>query len=220
MKPYFKQIITILDLGFCCYCYGCLGPTFSCLWNKMLMTACFENSIVPNKIYTSTRQSVCNEGPALFFSQICHRPVLVMHGAASNQATLRMRANSLQRCPALQPCGLQPTRLLCPWDSPGKNTGVACHDLLQGIFLTQESNPNLLHLLHWQACSLPLAPPGRSINLMQTQFKNSDSLAVSGERRVVRETNFGSTGKMNMKEQPEMSQRKEKPVLLPHKLTG
>ena len=55
---------------------------------------------------------------------------------------------------------------------------------------------------------------------MQTQFKNSDSLAVSGERRVVRETNFGSTGKMNMKEQPEMSQRKEKPVLLPHKLTG
>ena len=27
--------------------------------------------------------------------------------------------------------------LLCPWDSPGKNTGVGCHALLQGIFLTQ-----------------------------------------------------------------------------------
>ena len=38
---------------------------------------------------------------------------------------------------------------------PGKNTGVDCHLLLQGIFLTQGSNPRLLHLLHWQAGSLP-----------------------------------------------------------------
>ena len=36
-------------------------------------------------------------------------------------------------------------RLLCPWGSPGKNTGVGCHSLLQGIFPTQESNPGLLH---------------------------------------------------------------------------
>ena len=36
-------------------------------------------------------------------------------------------------------------RLLCPWDSPGKNTGLGCHFLLQGIFSTQESNPGLLH---------------------------------------------------------------------------
>ena len=35
----------------------------------------------------------------------------------------------------------QPTRLLCPWDSPGKNTGVGCYALLQGILLTQGSNP-------------------------------------------------------------------------------
>ena len=35
--------------------------------------------------------------------------------------------------------------LLCPWDSPGKNTGVGCHPFLQGIFLTQGSNPDLLH---------------------------------------------------------------------------
>ena len=101
----------------------------------------------------------------------------------------------------------QPTRLPRPWDSPGKNTGVGCHFLLQcmkvkseredaqsyrtlsdpmdcsppcssghrilqarilewdamsfygGIFLTQESNPHLLGLLHWQVGSLPLAPP-------------------------------------------------------------
>ena len=46
-------------------------------------------------------------------------------------------------------------------DSPGKNTGVGCHALLQGIFLTQESNPCLFHLLHWQVGSLPLVPPGK-----------------------------------------------------------
>ena len=45
----------------------------------------------------------------------------------------------------LQPHGLQPDRLLCPWDSLGKNTGVGCHSLLQGIFPTQESNPGLPH---------------------------------------------------------------------------
>ena len=51
--------------------------------------------------------------------------------------------------------------LFCPWNSPGKNTGVGCHALLQGIFLTLDLNPSLSHLLHWQAGSLPLAPPER-----------------------------------------------------------
>ena len=46
---------------------------------------------------------------------------------------------------SLRPHGLWPARLLCPWDFPGKNTGVGCHFLLQGIFLTQGSNPGLQH---------------------------------------------------------------------------
>ena len=41
--------------------------------------------------------------------------------------------------------GLYPTKLLCPWDSPGKNTGAGSHSLLQRIFLTQRSNLGLLH---------------------------------------------------------------------------
>ena len=49
--------------------------------------------------------------------------------------------------------GLVPASLLCPWDSPGKNTGVGSHFLLQGIFPTQGSNPSILCLLHWQVCS-------------------------------------------------------------------
>ena len=39
----------------------------------------------------------------------------------------------------------QPTRFLCPWNSAGKSTGVSSHSLLQGIFLTQGLNPELLH---------------------------------------------------------------------------
>ena len=63
-------------------------------------------------------------------------------------------------------CGLQPAGLLCPWDSPGKNMGVGCYALLQGIFQTQGSNPHLLRLNHWQAGSLPPGPAGKpQINL-------------------------------------------------------
>ena len=54
-----------------------------------------------------------------------------------------------------------PRGLLCPGDFPGKDTGVGCHALLQGIFLTQGLKLHLFHLLHWQAVSLPLAPPGK-----------------------------------------------------------
>ena len=54
---------------------------------------------------------------------------------------------------SLQPHGLQPIRLLCTCDFPGKDPGVGCHSLLQGIFLTQGLN---LLLPHWQADSLPL----------------------------------------------------------------
>ena len=60
----------------------------------------------------------------------------------------------------LWPHGLQPTRLLCPWDFPGKHPGVCCPFLFQGIFLTQGSNP---HLLHWQVDSLPLSHQGSSL---------------------------------------------------------
>ena len=46
---------------------------------------------------------------------------------------------------SLPPHGLQATKLLGPWGFPGKNTGVGCRFLLQGIFPTQGSNPGLLY---------------------------------------------------------------------------
>ena len=60
---------------------------------------------------------------------------------------------------SLRPHVLSPTRLLCPWDSPGKHTRVGCHSLLQGIFPTQGSKP---HLLHWQVGSFSVGPPGKA----------------------------------------------------------
>ena len=49
----------------------------------------------------------------------------------------------------LQPHRLWPTRLLCPWDFPGKNTGVGCRSLLQGILVTLRRFPYI-----WLCCSL------------------------------------------------------------------
>ena len=59
---------------------------------------------------------------------------------------------------SLPPYGLQLTRL--HEDSPSKNTRMGCYFFLQGIFLTEGSNPRLLHLLYWQAGSLPLCHLG------------------------------------------------------------
>ena len=75
-----------------------------------------------------------------------------------------MRAKSLQSCLTLcDPLDCSPPGSSVHGDSPGKNTDVGCHDLLQGIFLTQGSNLSLLRLLHWQAGSLPLMPPAKPL---------------------------------------------------------
>ena len=80
----------------------------------------------------------------------------------------------------LPPHKVQPARLLCPWDFPGKNIGVGCHFLYQGIFSTQGSNPSLLH---WQANSLTTEPPGKTLLVICTlkQFFTSSSI----ERNLV-----------------------------------
>ena len=57
--------------------------------------------------------------------------------------------------------GLGSARLLCPWDSPGKNTGVGCHFLLQGNLPNPENEPGSPAL---KADSLPSEPPGKPID--------------------------------------------------------
>ena len=72
------------------------------------------------------------------------------HSAASMRSKREhfaiMCVLAAQPCPTpCDPHGLQPPRLLCPWNSPGNNTGVGCHSLLQGIVLTQGVNPGFLN---------------------------------------------------------------------------
>ena len=79
--------------------------------------------------------------------RFCPQPshILASPGQLSTNLEPKYKLSCSVVSDSLQPHGLQPARLLCPWDSPGKNTGVVCHPLLQGIFLTQGSNPGLLH---------------------------------------------------------------------------
>ena len=71
---------------------------------------------------------------------------------------------SLQSCLTLcDPMDCSPPGSFVQY-SPGKNTGVGCHALLQRIFLIQGSNPCLLYLPYWQEGLLPLAPPGKPLH--------------------------------------------------------
>ena len=71
-----------------------------------------------------------------------------------------MRAVTSVVSDSLLPYGLKPTRVFYPWDSPGKNIGVACHVLLQGIFLSQGLNLHLLCLLRCRWILYPLSHLG------------------------------------------------------------
>ena len=66
--------------------------------------------------------------------------------------------------------GMQPTRLLCPCNPSGKNTGVGCHCLFWEIFLTQGLNLPLLHL-HLHADSLPVVSPSKPDSLTYRNIK-------------------------------------------------
>ena len=101
-----------------------------CLWWPCLGVSCGDSSCVRDVLQDPIQVALVGSLPCLLSSS-----------AVSN---------------SLRPHELQPSRRLCPWNFPGKNTGMGCHFLLQGIFPTQGSNlflPSLLHcrrlLYHW-----------------------------------------------------------------------
>ena len=75
-------------------------------------------------------------------------------------------AKSLQPCPTVRPHRRQPTRLLRPWDSPGKNTGVGCHCLLQCMKVKSESEVTSFSTI--QEFSLLMFP----LTIIQCLYKN------------------------------------------------
>ena len=97
-----------------------------------------------------------------------------LHCAQKAGGCLAVREKSAgvhtQLCPARHPSGLQPARLLWPRHFPGKNTGAACHFLLQGFFLLQGSNPGLPCLPALQADSSAAEPSGKSQEKAQSTW--------------------------------------------------
>ena len=88
---------------------------------------------------------------------------------------------------SLQPSGLQSTMILCPWDFSGKNSGVGCHFLFQGIFLTQELNLCLLQLLHCRWILYLLShqgfPKGTYLNIIKAIYdKPTANIILNGDK--------------------------------------
>ena len=89
----------------------------------------------------------------------------------------KVKAKVAQSCPTLRPHGLYSL-----WNSPGQNTGVGSLSLLQGIFLTQGSNPGILHC-RW--ILLPAEPQGKPKNI------GVDSLSLLQQIFPTQESNLG-----------------------------
>ena len=109
----------------CCSPWGCKASD---------MTQQLNNNNIPYICYHNPEKF-----PHLIMSQISAWSISFTYGS------LRVKSESevAQSCPTLQPRGLQPTRLLHPWDSPGKNTGVGCHSCIPGVYSSGfQQNPD------------------------------------------------------------------------------
>ena len=124
-----------------------LVPVGAGAWSALLLQQCAS-------LYDSSSQKRHEDttGPPL--SPGCTAQALA-HSAC-------VRAKLLQLCPTLcNPMDYIAHQAPLSMGFPSKNTRVGSYSLLQGILLTQGTNSSLLGLLHWQAGSLPLAPPGK-----------------------------------------------------------
>ena len=105
----------------------------------------------------------------------------------------------LQSCPTQRPHGLQRTKLPHPWDSPGKNTGVACHFLLQCMKVKRESEVA-------QSCPTPSDPmdcslPGSSIHgIFQARVLERGAIAFSGVRQQEATNTFACLWLLKLKD--------------------
>ena len=122
--------------------------------------------ITPGGLLGLSREYICNPG-FLTLSRYKHshfRHSSASHGMPSSSGLHAwgcVRVHHSVLSSSLWPHGLQPARLFCPWDFPGKNTGMGCRFLLQGIFQTQGLHPCLWGLNGLVGGVLTSEPPGK-----------------------------------------------------------
>ena len=138
-----------------------LLSVFLRLWNQFCRKRC-SNAFEKVFFYADNRKDGVEVD--MMAKQICEgrecQPFMWLfwpHGGKPGFCVKKSKSESVSRSPVWH-YELKPARLLCPWDSLGKNTGVGCHFFLQGILQTQESN---LGLLHCRQILLPSEPPGK-----------------------------------------------------------
>ena len=91
-------------------------------------------------LFSSLQEADQKHLASFFFVRKCSTCILsfVVPGLTSRSLINMKRDSHSVVSDSLRPQGLLPTRLLCPWNCPGKNIGVGCRSFLQGIFLTRD----------------------------------------------------------------------------------
>ena len=131
--------------------------SFGMDWLDLLAVQGTLKSLLQNH---SSKASILQHS-AFFMVQLSHPYMTIGKTIALTRWTFVGKVMSLQSCPTLcDPVGCRPQAPLSV-EFSRQEYWSGLHSLLQRIFPTQGSNPRLLCLLHWQAGSLPLAPPGK-----------------------------------------------------------
>ena len=132
---------------------------------------------VGKRVVNGDRVSVCGDElvPNVGSGDVCTRVYSCAHCHGALRVTMETGNSEMsascclvsRSCPTLFPtsCTVAPPGSSCPWDSAGKNPGEGCRFLLQGIVPSQGWNSGLLH---WQAVSLLLVPPGKGFHIDMT----------------------------------------------------
>ena len=147
------------------------GPS---LWLTQLCARCLPQSVeswlhVPDWAPRLHRAAFCSDSPRLTGS--CFRISAHLEKRCNKASTsvIAVHEKALKSESASRL--VMSYSFLCPWDFPGKNMGMGCHFLLQGIFPTQGLDSSLLH---WQVMPLPLSqqgsPTGKSTFIIESSF--------------------------------------------------
>ena len=124
--------------------HGCSPPSFSNVFENSFPGLQFIFRLIRRRVSRVTEQANAKSRGICVCHSCCQHSV----GGPRIRINILQRAGKKRSVSCSVVCDPLSSRLLCPWDSPGRNTGVGCHFLLQGIFLTQGSNLCVLSFLH------------------------------------------------------------------------